>query len=204
MLYFSFPITKTPITMKKVFLKSLTCLLFLATMISCSTDSTTQEPSNKSTTNSINKKSNSIWEGVIGIEEYGKYKITADEKALMSYLEYLMDQEGDDVTLEEINIVKQTATNDPTDTAYLLIASGRSGGGGLPEAVNIGLVLAKEQNTFYIGAGLDTGDPIIVTSCRGCSYGCNLRYYTIGKHQVPYCDENGCSRYNCTKRERPL
>lgn len=190
--------------MKKIFLKSLACLLFLATMTSCSTDNTTQEVSNKSTTNSINKKNGSIWEGVIGVEENGKYLITADKKALMSYLEYLMDQEGDDVTLDDINIVKQTATNDPNDTAYLLIASGRSGGGGIPEAVSVGMIL-RGQNVFYLDGNIDSGgDPITVTSCRGCSYGCNLRYYTIGKHQVPYCDENGCSRYNCVKRERPL
>lgn len=190
--------------MKKVFLKSLTCLLFLATLISCSSDSVTQETSNKSVNNSINKKSGSIWEGVIGVERDGEYVITADQDALMSYFEYLLKEEGDIVEFDEIKIVKQTATNDPTDSAYMLIASSGKTGGGLPEAVNIAVILTKGLNGFYLGAGLEVGDPIIVTSCRGCSYGCNLRYYTIGKHQVPYCDENGCSRYNCTKRERPL
>lgn len=193
--------------MKKVFLKILTCLLFLATLISCSSDSdgvTQEQSSNKLTNNSINKKTGSIWEGIIGIERDGEYVITADQDALMSYFEYLMKEEGDIVELEEIKIEKQTATNDPNNTAYMLIASAGKSGGGLPEAVNIAVILVKGPNGFYLGAGLEVGDPIIVTSCRGCSYGCNLRYYTIGKHQVPYCDENGCSRYNCTKRERPL
>lgn len=188
--------------MKKFFLKSLTCLLFLTTMISCSTDNVTQEQSNETSRDNLNKKGGSIWEGVIGVERDGQYVITADKEALMSYLEYLMKQDGDVVEFDTIDIEKLTATNDPANTAFMLIANGRVGG--LPETISTSIILTKGQFGFYLGAGLDVGDPITVTSCKGCSYGCNLRYYTIGKNQVPYCDENGCSRYNCTKRERPL
>lgn len=181
--------------MKSIIIKSLSCLLLLVTLWSCSSDSALQEEVNAASRENFTKKNGAIWKGVIGEDRNGVYVITADPNALKSYLEDLLRKDGQNVVLDTLTIEKKIATNNPGDSAYMLIGSRGSGS----MSVSIGVMLTLNRYNFSMST-----EPRTSTSCRGCAEGCNLSYYTINGKKVPYCNENGCSSFNCEKSEIEL
>lgn len=179
--------------MKSIIIKSLSCLLLVASLWSCSSDAALQEEVNASSRENFTKKNGSVWQGVIGEDRNGVYVITADTNALKLYLESLLKKDGQNVTIETLAIEKKTSGNNPADSAFMLIGSSRSIGG---NSTSIGLMLSLARYNFTVSA-----EPRTSTMCRGCTDGCNLSYYNINGKRVPYCNENGCSSYNCEKSE---
>ena len=133
----------------------------------------------------------SYWDGVIGEEVNGQYVITADTLAIKADFEEVLANQGRATTLQEIFIEGQTAVNDPTSKAYFLMGIDKNG-------ITIATMLEKQDFKFFLRT--DNGFAKTVT-CEGCLTGCNLAYMVINGKSVPYCNENGCSTYNCTKSE---
>lgn len=178
--------------MKTNLLKIGACLLFIATIVACSsdsdinlTDAATPERENRA----------SFWEGEIGVDNGdGDIQITADKSAIIANFEDILQKEGNATTLESLKIVKKPALNDPSNIGYMLIgADGRN--------ISIGVMLIRNGSGSL---SLDKAfDVIKTTSCRGCASGCNLEYLYVNGKKVPICNENGCIS-DCTKTETEL
>ncbi|AWH84991.1 hypothetical protein HYN59_07570 [Flavobacterium album] len=176
--------------MKSNLLKIGACLLFVATIAACSsdsdinlTDAATPERANRA----------SFWDGEIGVEKTtGELEITADKSAIIANFEDILQKEGNPTTLTSLVIVKKPALNDPSNVGHMLIgADGRN--------TSIGVMLIRD------GSGslkLDklSSEVIKTTSCRGCASGCNLEYLYVNGKKVAICNENGCIS-DCTKTE---
>lgn len=186
--------------MKSIITKSCSCFLLLLTIWACSSDPVLQEEVNSSSRENFIQKSGGVWNGIVGQEINGQYVVTADQGALKVYLQNILKREGISVSLQTIQIEKKIADNNPLDTAFMLIGS-TSGIGN--RDTSIGIMLTQGSSGFFISPTLN-GGPQTSTSCRGCTSGCNLSYYTINGKKVPYCNENGCSIYNCEKSETEL
>lgn len=186
--------------MKRIILKSLTCLFLLGFAWSCSTDSdvTIDQPSEKNASTGVQQKDESAWEGIIGYDRgNGVYEITADEEALIADLEAILVSEENPVKLTTLTIQRKIATNNPNSEAYFIIG----GTGNIGSATtSIGRQLTRMGNGFTATPSTTGGGIAKSVSCRGCGTGCFLEYYEIDGHFVPYCDSAGCGS-DCTKSE---
>ena len=185
--------------MKRIILKSLTCLFLLGFAWSCSTDSdvTIDQPSEKNTSTGVQQKDESAWEGIIGYDRgNGVYEITADEEALIADLETILAAEENPVKLTTLSIQRRIATNNPGGEAFFLIG----GTGNIGSATtSIARQLTMANTGFSMARDLEN-QLLKSVSCRGCGTGCFLEYYEIDGHFVPYCDSAGCGS-DCTKSE---
>lgn len=175
--------------MKKNILKGLFCILFIAFIASCSSEDNDTQQGNAS----VQTQSN-ILHGRIGINKQGTPQLTANKDLLMAQLEDLAAKNGNIVHLTNIEIVQKTATNDKTDTGYVLIGSDPDGG-----SVAMGLDSGTGGDGFYLDPSTGGGTVVV---CKGCASGCNLEYLLVGKNKFYYCNSNGCGVY-CTKTEFP-
>jgi len=168
--------------MKKLFTLLALSMLFL---VSCSEDSAVEYNNESSVAGTSNLAARSAaWNGVIGIEENGVYKITADAAALKADLEDILRSQGYSVTLQSLKIVEKHAGNNTADIGYMLVGADM-------QRTSIGLFLVKQNNQFS-----DMNGPR--TTCSGCPQGCNLSYLLIDGKKIAYCNENGCD-YDCTQ-----
>lgn len=178
--------------MKKNLLKALTALFAIGMIISCSTDAENDTTVNEGlSAPSTLRGGVSVWDDVIGKDwGEGMYVITADEQEILADLQTIIEKEGHTAELRSLEIVKKTATNDPSDEGYMLIGSDNQG-------TSIGVWMQLQGNEFSLvrQPGLSTS-----TTCTGCATGCNLQYLTIDGKKVAYCNENGC-RFDCEKSE---
>jgi hypothetical protein len=131
------------------------------------------------------------WQTDIGQEVDGEYIITADVNLLKADLEEVLANEGRATTLQDIFITGMVADNDPTDKGYFLIGSDKNG-------QTISLQLEKQDTKFIL---YNDNGFVKTVSCDGCVSGCNLSYLLINGKRVAYCQENGCSEYDCSKSE---
>lgn len=182
--------------MKNSLLKLASLFTIILTATACSNDATIQdEPSSAnvlSEESQYNEKSREYyWQGTIGEVIDGNFVITADEALLKADLEEVLANEGRPTTLQELYIEGQVADNDPLDKGYFLLGVDKAG-------ITIGLMLERTGSAFQLMT--DNGFTNTVT-CEGCVSGCNLRYLNIDGKKVPYCQENGCSEYDCSKSE---
>jgi len=174
--------------MKKNILKGLFCVLFIAFIASCSTEDNESQQTNAS----AQAKSN-VLHGRIGINNHGAPQLTANKALLMAQLEQLAAKNGTIVKLTNVEIVQKTATNDTTDTGYVLIGSD-------PDGASVAMGLDDGTGGgFYLDPSAGGGTIVV---CKGCATGCNLEYLLVGKNKLYYCNSNGCGVY-CTKSEFP-
>ncbi|MES2484998.1 MAG: hypothetical protein V4581_03505 [Bacteroidota bacterium] len=180
--------------MKRNLLKLSAFLLLGILFTACSGEDTLIED-----TNTHSSARASYWSGIIGIDKgNGEYDITADKGQMMNDLEVMLKNQGDTVSLHNIEIVKKKATNDITNEAYMLIATDDIG-------TSVGIMLARgADNKFKVDAEQDSelANPKTVV-CRGCSTGCNLEYLNMPGGKYPYCNENGCGPA-CSRKEVEL
>lgn len=173
--------------MRKNVLKGLMFLLLVGMAYSCE-ESETVMSDEKTTARDFHEKQSSIWDGQLGmVDDEGNFIITANEASLYNEFANMLNKKGITTEMTTMSIQSRVADNDPTDTAYFLIASGLDNQG---VSQSIGVMLLKTSGFFYLGRP-STGDPLDV-GCRGCPSGCFLKYYIIGKARVPYCDSAGC------------
>jgi len=172
--------------MKKFILSLMALSMFVA--VGCSEESATDYNAAPAEEQNNLFGRSSVWNGVIGIEDNGLYKVTADEAALMADLETNLKREGHDTKLQTLEIVKKESANTPGDFGYMLVGADKV-------RTSIGVWLVRSNNQFTIDTGFTNS-----TSCTGCAMGCNLSYMTIDGKKLAYCNENGCD-YDCTKSE---
>jgi len=178
--------------MKTITLKIFVSVMFLASVIACSSDSVSEENIDLTAPERLNRTS--VWDGEIGtITEEGGLELTANKEALITAFEDILIKQGNSARIENLEIVTKTATNDPFDKAYMVIGSNNSD-------TSIGVVLVRSGGGASLVLDERFEKPKSVT-CRGCATGCNLEYLntTDGK-RVPYCNVNGCIS-DCTKLE---
>ena len=183
--------------MKKLFLSLVALSLFA---VGCSEDSATDfnGPATDETSEDFNPLAarGSVWDGEIGIEEDGVYKITADEAALKADFTATLKREGNDTTIETLTIIELESSNTPGDKGIMLVGSDG-------KRTSIGVWLNKkptQSGSQQLTLDMDFSKS---TSCTGCAQGCNLDYLNIDGRKVAYCNENGCD-YDCTKGESSM
>lgn len=174
--------------MKKITLFFVAFTMFFA--VGCSDENPTEINNIQETSEDLHRLAGrgTIWDGEIGVENNGLYKITADEEILKADLEKILREEGKSVTLQTLDIRKLTASNDINDSAYLLIATDAA-------RISIGVFLRLDRSVFTFDNSY-----VSSASCEGCPQGCNLNYLIIDGKRVPFCNEMGCM-YDCTKTE---
>lgn len=177
--------------MKNTLLKSLSCLFILTvSLVACTEDSTSRE-FNETQKELQTAARGDYWQGIIGYDMgHGVYQLDVDPQLLMNDLEDILTKEGNATTLTAIEIVEKTASNDPADTGYMLIANDGAG-------KSIGVMLEKKNMAFRLSENLENPKTI---SCSGCTDGCFLQYFNIDGKKVPYCNSAGCG-YDCRKTE---
>ncbi|MGQ2982756.1 hypothetical protein [Flavobacterium sp.] len=184
--------------MKKSLLKTAACLLFVGSLISCSSESDIDLTTDASAIVPERENRSSVWNGIIGEDVGGgDYVITADSNSLLADLQDIINKEAVSfpTTLETIKIEVRTALNDPGHASHMLIATDRRG-------TSIGVMLTR-GSTGLLKLDESFGVTPKTVSCRGCASGCNLEYLYIDGKKVPICNENGCIS-DCTKSETEL
>lgn len=180
---------------KKTFFKSIFSLfLLVAVVIACSDDTAMHELNNENNTNTTQAEfeaRGSYWDGIIAYDRgNGNYEFAVDPQLLMDDMEDSLADKGITTTLLSLTIVEKTATNDPNNHGHMLIGTDHAG-------VSIGYILELENSAFRIGKSLGSGTDKGI-SCKGCTDGCNIMYFTHADGtKSPYCNENGCSTYDC-------
>ena len=172
--------------MKKMILSLLALSMFA---VSCSEESATEFNAPEASVEESMFARGVVWDGEIGVDVNGVYKITADQEALKADLNAIWKREGKSATVQTLEIVKLTASNDPGDTGFMLIGTDAA-------RTSIGVWLTRTSNSTFIND--DTFQ--VSTSCEGCAQGCNLTYLTLNGKKVAFCNEMGCT-YDCTKTE---
>lgn len=175
----------------KTFLKTLACSVTMLFAVSCSNDNNDAAVAfnQKNLDAAADATAVSVWDGEIGALRNGIYVITADEAQLMAELQDTLNKKGNKELLETLEILEKHDVNNPSDTAYMLIASNSKG-------TSIGVLLKAAGSSQSLQLDNDLG--FKATSCTGCVSGCNLSYLKIDGKNVPYCNENGCI-YDCTQ-----
>ncbi len=181
--------------MKLSLLKSAACLLFVAALTSCSTESDVDLTNSNTTALDPERLSrSSVWDGEIGVDGDSVYEITADKNLLLADLQNVAGKDAPE--LISIEIVRKQALNAPSDQGFMLIASGNSG-------FSIGVMLSRSSSGLLIAERGFAGANPVAVSCKGCASGCNLQYLYISGKRVPICNENGCVA-DCTKTETEI
>lgn len=181
--------------MKKSTLKQLQLfLLLLLVAVSCSTEDT------KTPSEEANLKNNDVatavaqqgsyWNGPIAEEKNGQYIFIVDTLLIKSDLEVVLNDMGFQTSIQELDIVDKVATNDSLSKTPFLIGKDNNG-------VTIARMLKKVNYNLQVQRN-DLNMMVNIT-CTGCIDGCNIDYLHINGKSVPYCNENGCSRYDCSE-----
>lgn len=177
--------------MKKIILTLCAVSMFFAVGCSSEEDSTNFNGTTEQTNLDSKAARGTVWNGEIGIDDNGVYKITADEAALKADMNDILAKEGYNTTVQTLSITKLTATNNPSDSGFMII-----GADGVK--TSIGLWLKSSGRQFLMDMSFAGS-----TTCTGCAQGCNLSYVTLDGQRVAYCAENGCN-YDCTKSESSM
>ncbi|MBF01164.1 hypothetical protein [Flavobacterium coralii] len=184
--------------MKNYLLKTTAFFAVALTATGCSNDATVSDMYMNNSTSVLSDEQVAedmnrayYWQSEIGEEVNGEYIITADVNLLKADLEAVLANEGRPTTLQDVFITGMIADNDPTDKGFFLIGSDKNG-------QTISLQLEKVDTKFILYS--DNGF-VKTVSCDGCVSGCNLSYLLINGKRVAYCQENGCSEYDCSKSE---
>lgn len=190
--------------MKKIILKSLTCILVLGMAWSCSTENDVQIDSS-AVNGSTHLKDGSVMNGVIGVDlGNGVYQIIVDRSELLAEIARISAEDGNPVIFETVDIVKKVAVNNPSLEGFVLLAG--TGTKETSSATTMAFTLTMNGANFSIGdpfgTGNGSGGPIIEkVSCRGCGTGCFLEFYEIDGHFMGYCDTAGCGAF-CQRIKR--
>lgn len=182
--------------MKRRLLKTTMAICILALTTSCTEDAANDYKNSESTNidgdyTAFEKSSRpDYWDGVIGEDINGTYVITIDETLVKKDLEEALKRTGKTTTLQTVEIVSKTASNDGSDIAFFLIGYDNKG-------ITISLMLDKRNNTFLL---YNNNGFVKTVTCEGCISGCNLQYLKVNGQRVAYCNENGCV-YDCSKTE---
>ena len=180
--------------MKKITLKIVACLLFIAFLGACSNEDNNIIEDTATGHAFATAARSSLWDGIIGTSNGNStYIITADRSAILADFEDVLRTEGTATSLQSLQIIKKVATNDPTDSAFMLIGTDNIG-------ISIGVMLSLDNGKFYLANPSPGAGAASSVSCRGCTTGCNLEYVKMSGKKVPYCNENGCGEF-CTKSE---
>jgi hypothetical protein len=155
---------------------------------SCSEESATDFNATETSSKSSLTARGAVWDGEIGVDVGGVYKITADQEALKADLDAIWKREGKNTSVQTLEIVKLTASDNPADSGFMLVGTDAA-------RTSIGVWLVRSNNSF-----LNDDSFQVSTSCEGCAQGCNLTYLTLNGKKVAFCNENGCT-YDCTKTE---
>jgi hypothetical protein len=177
--------------MKKIILTLCAVSMFFAVGCSSEEDATNFNETTEQTNLDPKAARGTAWNGEIGIEDNGVFKITADEAALKADLTATLQKEGYNTTVQTLAITKLAATNTTGDSGFMLIGSD-----GI--RTSIGVWLVKGGSQFTMDTSFTNS-----TTCTGCAQGCNLSYVRIDGQRVAYCAENGCT-YDCTKSESSM